>query len=67
MITGSGGGKVGDGVNGSLLIELSCVLFLQDIGGVKFSASGGAFGFLPLVVRCCEESFEANSSFLLSG
>ena len=29
-----GGGKVGYGVDGFLLIELSCVFFLQEIGGV---------------------------------
>ena len=31
-ITGSGGGKIGYGVDGLLLIELSCVFFLQEIG-----------------------------------
>ena len=66
-ITGSVGGEVGYGVEFFLLIELSCVLFLQEIGGVEFSANGGALRFLPLVVGCCKESFEANPSFLLCG
>ena len=66
-ITGSGGGKVGYGVYGFLLIELHCVFFLQDIGGVEFSAGGGALRFSTFVVRCCEEIFEANPSFLLCG
>ena len=34
---------------------------------MEFSSGGGALIFAPLVVRCCEESFEANPSFLLSG
>ena len=66
-ITGSGGGEVGYDVDGFLLIELSCVFFLQEIGGVEFSAGGGVLRFSPFVVRCCEESFEANPSLLLSG
>ena len=65
MIAGSGGGKVGYGVDGFLLIDLSCVFFLQEIGGVEFSASGGAFICAPFVVRCYKESFEADPSFLL--
>ena len=48
-----------------MLIELSFVFFLQEIGGVEFSAGGGALRFAPFIVRCCEESFEANPSFLL--
>ena len=32
-----------------------------------FSAGGGALRFAPFVVSCCEESFEANPSFLLCG
>ena len=66
-ITGSGGGEVVYGVDNFLLIEVSCVFFLQDIGGVEFSAGGGALRFSPFVVRCCEESFESNPSFLLCG
>ena len=46
---------------------MSCVFFLQEIGAVEFSADGGALRFAPFVVRCCEESFEGNPSFLLSG
>ena len=34
---------------------------------MKFSAGGGALRFSPFIVRCCEESFEVNPSFLLSG
>ena len=63
-IAGSGGGKVGYVVNGFLLIELRCILFLQEIGGVEFSTGGGALRFAPFVVRCCEENFEASASFL---
>ena len=59
--------KVGYGVNSFLLIYLSCVLFLQEIGGVEFSAGGGALGFAPFVVSCCEESFEAGPNVLLCG
>ena len=66
-ITGSGGGKVGYGVYGFLLVELGCVFFLQEICGVKFSAGGGDLRFSPFVVRCYEEIFEGNPSFLLSG
>ena len=47
------------------MIDLSCVLFLQEIGGVELSAGGGALGFTPFVVSCCEESFEANPSFFV--
>ena len=65
MIAGSGGGKVGYGFDGFLLIEFSCVFFLQEIGGVEFSAGGGALRFSPFVVCCCGESFETNPSFLL--
>ena len=46
---------------------MGCVFFLQDIGGVKFSASVGALGFLPFVVCSGEEGFEGHPSFLLSG
>ena len=56
-ITGSGCGKVGYGVDGFLLIDLSCVFFLQEIGGVEFSAGGGALRFSSFVVRYCEECF----------
>ena len=62
----TGIGKVGDVVNGFLLIELRCILFLQEIGGVEFGTCGGALIFAPLVVRSGEESFEAGPSFLLS-
>ena len=34
---------------------------------MKFSAGGGALGFLPLVVCSGKESFEGSPSFLLSG
>ena len=66
-IAGSGGGKVGYGVDGFLLIELSCVSVLQDIGGVEFSSSGGALRYAPFIVSCCEKSFESNPIFLLIG
>ena len=64
-ISGSGGGKVGDGVDSFLLVELRCILFLQVIGGVEFSTGGGALRFTPIVVCSGKESFEAGSSFLL--
>ena len=48
-------------------MEFSCVFFLQEIGGVEFSAGGGAFIFSPFIVRCCEESFQAGPCFLLCG
>ena len=67
MITGSGGSKVGYGVDGFLLIDLRCILFLQEIGGVEFSTGIGALRFAPFVVSCGEESFEACPSFLLCG
>ena len=47
-----GGVKVGYGVNGFLLIELRCILFLQDIGGVEFSTVSGDFRFVSFVVSC---------------
>ena len=50
-----------------LLIELHCILFLLEIGGVKFSTDGGALSFAPFVVSCVEESFEDGRSFLLCG
>ena len=50
-----------------MLIELCFVFFLQDIGGVEFSAGGGALRFAPFVVSYCEEIFEAGPCFLLSG
>ena len=65
VIAGSGDGNVGYSVNGFLLIELRCILFLQDIGGVEFGTGGGALRFAPLVVRSGKESFEAGSIFLL--
>ena len=34
---------------------------------MEFSAGGGALRFAPFVGSCCEESFEANPSFLLCG
>ena len=43
------------------------VFLLQDIGGVKFGAGGGAFGFLPFGVCSGEEIFEFGRNFLLSG
>ena len=46
-------------------MELPCILLLQEIGRVEFSAGGGAFLFAPFVVNCCKESFEAGPSFLL--
>ena len=64
-ISVSGGGKIGNGVNGFLLIELCCILFLQEIGGVEFGTSGGAMIFAPLVVRSGKEMFEAGPSCLL--
>ena len=48
-------------------MELPCILLLQEIGRVEFSAGGGAFRFAPFVVNCCKESFEAGPSFLLCG
>ena len=66
-IAGSGGGKVGDGVNGFLLVELRCILFLQVIGRVEFGTGGGDLRFALLVVRSCEESFEAGSTFFCVG
>ena len=42
-------------------------MFLQEIGGVEFSAGGGALGFAPFAVSCCEESFEAGPNVLLCG
>ena len=47
------------------MVELSCVFFLQDICGVKFSAGGGALGLSPFVVCSGKESFEGSPSFLL--
>ena len=49
------------------MVELGCVFFLQEIGGVDFSAVGGALGFLPLNVCSGEEGFEGSPSFLLNG
>ena len=46
---------------------MGCVFFLQEIGGVKFSAGGGALGLFPFVVCSGEESFEGRSNFLLNG
>ena len=66
-ITISGGGYIFYGVDGFLLVELSCVFFLQEICGVEFSAGGGALGLLPFFVCSGEESFEGSTSFLLSG
>ena len=34
---------------------------------MEFSAGSRSLIFLPFVVRCCEEGFEANPSFLLCG
>ena len=34
---------------------------------MKFSAGGGALGFLPFVVRSGEECFEGCPSFMLNG
>ena len=65
MIAGSVSGKVDDGVDGFLLIELRCFLFLQDIGRVEFGTSGGALRFASLVVCRGEESFEAGPSFFV--
>ena len=48
------------------MVELGCVFFLQDIGGAKFSANGGALGFSPFGVCSGEESFEGSTSFLLN-
>ena len=67
MIAGSVSVKVGYGVDGFLLIELRCILFLQKIGKVEFSTGGGALKFAPFIVSCCEESFEAGPSFLFYG
>ena len=49
------------------MVELGCVFFLQEIGGVKFSAGGVPLGFPPFVVCSGEESFEGSPSFLLNG
>ena len=46
---------------------MGCVFFLQEIGGVKSSAGGGALGLLPFVVCSGEESFEGRPNFLLNG
>ena len=48
-----------------MLLDLHCILFLQDIGGVEFGTGGGALRFAPLVVRSGKEGFEAGPSFLL--
>ena len=64
MITGSGGSKFGNGVNGFLLLELHCSLFLHVIDGVEFGTGGGALRFAPLVVRSGEESLETGPIFL---
>ena len=66
-ITGIGGGNVGYGIDDFLLIDLSCVFFLQEIGGVEFRSGGGALRFAPFIVSSCEEIFEAGPCFLLSG
>ena len=63
--SGSGSGKVGDCVNGFLLVELRCILFLQVVGRVEFGTGGGALRFAAIVVRSGKESFEAGPSFLL--
>ena len=65
MIDGSGGSKVGDGVNSFLLLELCCSFLLHVIGRVEFGAGGGALRLAPLVVRSGKESIEASPSFLL--
>ena len=49
------------------MIELRCILFLQEIGGLEFDTSGGALRFVPLVVSSGEESFEAGPIVLLCG
>ena len=61
-IAGSGGSKVGDGVDGSFLVELCCILFLQVIGGVEFGTGSGAMRFALLVVRTGKEIFETGPS-----
>ena len=40
---------------------------MLEIGGVTFSAGGGALGFLPFVVCSGGEGFEGSPSFLLNG
>ena len=64
-MAGSGGSKVGDGVDGFLLVELCCRLLLHVIGGVEFVTGSGALRFAPLVVRSGKESLETGPSFLL--
>ena len=49
------------------MIELRCILSLQESGGVEFGTGDGALIFAPLVVRSGEEIFEAGTSFLLCG
>ena len=65
VITPSGHGQVGDGVNSFLLLELRCSFLLHVIGRVKFGAVGGALRLAPLVVRSGKEIIEASPSFLL--
>ena len=65
MISESGGSKVGDGVNGFLLVELRCILLLHVIGRLEFGAGGGALRLVLLVVRSGKESLEAGQSVLL--
>ena len=48
------------------MVELSCVFFLQEIGGVKISAGGGALVFPPFVVCSDKEIFEDSPSFVLN-
>ena len=60
-----GGSKVGNGIDGFLLVELRCSLLLHVIGGVELGTGGGALRFAPLVLRSGEESLETGPIFLL--
>ena len=55
--------RLDNGVDDFLLIELRCILFLQEIGGMGFGTDGGALRFTPIVVRSGEENFEFGPSF----
>ena len=46
-----------------MLVDLCCILFLQEIGRVELGTGGGDLRFGPLVVHSGEESFEAGPSY----
>ena len=65
MVASIDGSKVSDCVDGVLLVELCCSLFLHVIGRVESGAGGGALRLAPLVVSSGKESLEAGPRFLL--